>query len=66
MTETKMEDDGSTTTSMYPKTALNVSNFVESILLDNGWNLDSSKEVIVVTDEASNLSFGWFFLIFIL
>lgn len=39
-----------------PKTGLNVSEFVQNILMDNGFNEDESANVPIVADEASNMN----------
>jgi hypothetical protein len=39
-----------------PKTGLNVVNFVEDLLVDNGFVNEQCESVVIVTDEASNLN----------
>lgn len=41
-----------------PKSAENVGEFFKFLLIENGWQEDKIKDVIVVTDEATNFSFG--------
>lgn len=48
------------------KTIENVREFLNSILLENGWTAEEIKEVIVVTDEARNISFGKSLIFYIL
>lgn len=40
------------------KTSDNVKDFLETILVEQGWNQDQIENIVVVTDEAPNLSFG--------
>jgi len=46
-----------------PKTGLNVVNFVNDLLLENGFTAEECLNVSVVTDEASNMNeFGNFLI----
>lgn len=40
------------------KSIENVTHFVHGILIENGWTPEQAKEIMVVTDEGPNLSFG--------
>lgn len=50
--------DGQTKAQINRKTAENVDEFVKSILHENGWSENEINETFIVTDEATNLTFG--------
>lgn len=64
MLMTEVDEDGTLSSQPVPKTVTNVKALFDTILLENGWNGDDIKKVAIVTDEASNLSFGLFLLLF--
>lgn len=43
-----------------PKSAENVREFVNMVLKEHGWSIEEAKKVFMVTDEATNFSFGIF------